>query len=115
MSLRTQITSRIADELDERMTSSLNSSVNYLISGAAYIGGGSRYRSGVKMVSSGKALMKSGMPKKKILGIKLPKFDVPKINTAKITSGAIAINKGIARKTQGKIIMGFGYVWHKLH
>lgn len=115
MSLRSKITSRINEELDTRSRQALDTSVNYIISGASYVGGAARYRSGTKLISSGQKLMKQGMPKKKFLGIKTPKFNVPKFNTGKITSGAMAVNKGLARKTQGKIIIGFGYVWNKLH
>ena len=115
MSIRSKIRSRINEEIDTRSQQALDTSVNYIISGASYVGGAARYRSGTKLISSGKSLIKSGMPRKKIFGIKTPKFNTPKFDSAKITSGAMAINKGLARKTQGKIIVGFGYVWNKLH
>jgi hypothetical protein len=56
--------------------------------------------------------MKTGMPKK---GIITKKYNIPKFDTNKIVSGAATVNQGIARKTQGKILIGFGYVWHALH
>lgn len=109
MSIRNKIRSRIDEEISFRSKEALNTSINYIVSGVAFFGGASRYRSGVKLIRTGRSAMKSGMPKT-FLG----KYNVPKFNTKKITQGAIAINKGLARKTQGKIASTFGYVYYRL-
>lgn len=102
----------ITSNIDEQMKSDLFYSRDTIISGAAFGLGGARYKSGQKLVSTGRNVMKTGMPKK---GIITKKYNIPKFDTNKIVSGAATVNQGIARKTQGKILIGFGYVWHALH